>query len=296
MKFSEFTEIANCPLCEGREYRVLKPANYPTHLSGKDLLQTYSSSSDHVLMDQLVACKECGLAYLSPRVRSDIILKSYSDAVDPTFVKQNPFRISTFGRNLGDLSRRQKITPGPARKILDIGCASGAFLKAASDLGFSTVGVEPSRWMCEFGKKEYGLDLRQGTLEDHRFQDGEFDMVTLWDVIEHLVDPKKTLAEAERVLKEDGLLIVNYPDFGSFASRILGRKWPFLLSVHLIYFTPATIRRLLSKCGFEVVELRPYWQTLELGYVMQRAIPYFAFFRWMEKIVNALGMGKVPFR
>ena len=150
--------------------------------------------------------------------------------------------------------------------------------------------------MCEFGKKEYGLDLRQGTLEDHRFQDGEFDMVTLWDVIEHLVDPKKTLAEAERVLKEDGLLIVNYPDFGSFASRILGRKWPFLLSVHLIYFTPATIRRLLSKCGFEVVELRPYWQTLELGYVMQRAIPYFAFFRWMEKIVNALGMGKVPFR
>lgn len=290
-----FTEKTVCPLCGYETYSVLRDAEYPEGVSTDELLKTYSSSSDHVLMDQLVKCQRCSLAYLNPRVRSEIILKSYSEAVDPTFVQQNQFRISTFRRSLEEICRRHAVTPSVDLRVLDIGCASGAFLKAAKDLGFSTVGVEPSRWMCEFGRREYDLDLRPGTLEEHRFQDREFDIVTLWDVIEHLVDPKKILRESLRTLKPDGLLVINYPDYGSLASRLLGWKWPFLLSVHLTYFTRTTIRRLLQECGFEVLEIRPYWQTLELGYVMQRAAPYFGFFRWIEKVVRAMGLGKFPF-
>jgi hypothetical protein len=82
------------------------------------------------------------------------------------------------------------------------------------------------------------------------------------------------LVECHRVLKPDGLLIVNYPDIQSLVARLMGRRWVFLLSVHLYYFTPATIRTMLEKTGFKVARFKRHWQSLELGYILFRMQPY----------------------
>jgi hypothetical protein len=73
------------------------------------------------------------------------------------------------------------------------------------------------------------------------------------------------------LIKPGGLLIVNYPDRGSWLARILGRRWPFLSSVHLFYFTRGTIARLLETHQFQVVQMRPHVQRLELDYLLWRA-------------------------
>ncbi len=290
---ADLLEYASCPICDGDQYEVKYPSSYPTHLSKEELLQVYRSSSDHQLMDALVKCKNCSLVYLNPRVRSEIALESYSSAEDPTFISQNEFRIRTFQRSWKKVMQLTR-TSVPQGKILDIGCAGGAFLKAARDLGFEGIGVEPNRWLCEQGKKAYDLDLRSGTLTNHSFEPESFQFVTLWDVLEHLYDPLEILRQSARLLSKEGFLVVNYPDYQSLARRMLGRRWPFFLSVHLFYFTSDTVTRLLNRAGFEVVSLSPHWQTLETAYVLKRASAYFSILGTFEKMARDIGIGQFP--
>lgn len=223
-----------------------------------------------------------------------MILEGYSSAVDPTFVAQDGQRLKTFRRALDHLIARHPLKPGSS--VLDVGCAGGAFPKAASDAGFDVVGVEPSRWLAEQGQERYGIDIRPGTLAEQDFGNRRFDLVTLWDVIEHLTDPDEVLADIRALLAPGGLLVVNYPDYGALVARLMGRRWPFLLSVHLLYFTRRTIRAFLEKRGFEVLEIRPFFQTLELGYVLERGEPYAPpFVKPLRHLVRAARLGRVPF-
>ena len=83
--------------------------------------------------------------------------------------------------------------------------------------------------MAEWGKGHYGIDIVPGTIFDMDLEDASFDVVTLWDVIEHTPDPTSVLEECRRVLKPGGLLVVNIPDIGSLVSSLMGRRWVFLL-------------------------------------------------------------------
>jgi 2-polyprenyl-3-methyl-5-hydroxy-6-metoxy-1,4-benzoquinol methylase len=178
--------------------------------------------------------------------------------------------------------------------VLDVGCAGGAFPKAAKDLGFDVVGVEPSTWLAEQGRSLYGLDIRAGLLQDQNFPDQSFDLISLWDVIEHLPDAHAVVGDIHRLLRPGGHLIVNTPDYGSLARKLLGPKWPMLLSVHLIYFTQETMRDFLRRDDFEVVDFRPFWQTLQLGYVLKRASAYFSVFGLAQKATDALRLSGIP--
>jgi SAM-dependent methyltransferase len=274
---------------------VILPARYPKQVTRDELLRIYSSSSDHQLMDQLVRCVSCRLIYLNPRIKASIIMTSYSAAVDPVFFEQNPMRIKTFDRCFRKVLRRFSITPDPSKKILDIGSAGGAFLKAAADLGFTGVGVEPSAWLCEQGRVRYHLDLRPGDLAQQHFPDTSFFMVTLWDVLEHLAQPGDILDEAHRILAADGYLLLNLPNYESAVSRLMGKRWPFLLNVHLTYFTADTLEKMLNRHGFRAMSVTPFFQTLELGYVMTRAAQVAQPISWVKKLIDALGMGRWPF-
>src|SRR5262249_5998421 len=97
---SDLLQRVSCPVCRHSDFEVIYPAHYPQGLTQKKLLEVYSASSERKLMDQLVRCTYCSLGYLNPRVRSDIILSAYSDAVDPTFFEQNSYRIATFRQSL----------------------------------------------------------------------------------------------------------------------------------------------------------------------------------------------------
>lgn len=294
MTDSSLWETILCPLCGSSDYAVICQAHYPADWDKEKIMEIYFSSSDHKLSDQLVKCKECGLVYINPRILPALIIKSYSNAVDPRFVQQNPHRIRSFSSQFRKLIKKMNITPDRKKKVLDIGCAGGAFPKAANDLGFTVTGIEPSKWMCEFAQAEYGLDIRPGTIFDQDFQKGSFDIITLWDVLEHLPSPAAVLEECHKYLHDDGFLVLTYPDYGSWVARILGKNWPFLLSVHLTYYTRKTIQKQLSQTGYVTVWLKPYWQTLQLDYLLERASRYFSILKPFSWFVKASGLSKIP--
>jgi len=292
----ELIETVPCPLCESHKFKVLLPAHYPGDMDKDKLLEVYHSSSDDTLFDQLVECEKCSLVYLNPRIKEQLILESYKSAVDTIFIEQNENRIKTFKNSIKYISKKYDIKLTESTNVLDIGCAGGAFPKAASDLGLSVIGLEPSSWLAEQARNRYGLDVRAGVLEEHNFDRSSFDVVTLWDVIEHLTRPDAVINQIHMLLKDDGILVINYPDYDSWVRRFLKFRWPFFLSVHLIYFTPETIKKFLQKEKYVVVEIKPYFQTLEFGYILKRASTTFGIIKPLYKLVKLLGLAKVPFK
>jgi hypothetical protein len=163
-----------CPSCKERNYTVILRSTYPIDIDLSELLQTYSSSSDIMLMDQLVKCNKCGLIYINPQLKPDLILGGYVEAIDPIFILQNTQRIKTFTRSLSWVCKKLNITPNKQIKVLDVGCAGGAFPVAADLAGFSIVGIEPSKWLSKKAREEYKLDIRTGPLEEQNFAKKKF--------------------------------------------------------------------------------------------------------------------------
>jgi SAM-dependent methyltransferase len=287
-------ETILCPICGSDGMEVVRPSRYPASITAEDINALYSASSSHILKDQVVQCQGCSLIYVNPRPLTELTIGSYSSAVDPTFVAQNDDRIATFRRSLSGVLRKLGQSGGNGRRLLDIGCAGGAFPVTARHLGFAPVGVEPSRWMADYGRRTYGLDIRDGILEAGMFPPESFDVVTLWDVIEHVPQPHELLTLAHDLLKPRGLLLVNYPDVGSFAARLLGSRWPFWLSVHLFYYTRATMARQLARAGYSLIWQEPCWPSLQAGYVFERAAPYFRPAGWLVPVLDALHLSRIP--
>lgn len=241
----------------------------------------------------MVRCLGCDLHYVRPRLKWELILEGYRSGSDETFVSQVAFRERTFARCLDKIEAAAR---PPGRRVLDVGAAGGSFLAVAQRRGYEPDGCEPSAWMCGFARERYGLALTPGTIFDLERPAGSVDLLTLFDVIEHTPDPKAVLRRAHELLAPGGVLAISYPDYASLAARAMGSRWVFLLTVHLYYFVPATLRRLLEACGFRAVRFSPHLQTLELGYVAQRAAPYLGpLGALLTGSVRLLGLGRLPF-
>ncbi|NUN11899.1 class I SAM-dependent methyltransferase [Candidatus Micrarchaeota archaeon] len=261
-------EEVNCNLCGQNDYTIIYKAK---PIEDIDLAKVYSASGHDFLKEQVVKCKNCGFMYINPRIKGDLVVKGYSDAVDPDHVSQGDGRMATFKDGMKIIS---KLYPNKG-KLLDVGSAGGFFVKAAEEEGWEGYGVEPSKWMVDWGKKNLGLkNFKSGTLESAKYPDNYFDVVTLWDVLEHVPDPSATLREVNRILKPGGLVVINYPNIGSKLAKMAGRKWWFLLSIHLYYFTPETISKMLEKEKFTPFYYKRHWQKLALGYLFYRVEPY----------------------
>jgi SAM-dependent methyltransferase len=263
-------ESVPCNVCGSDAFDVVVPSRRDPSRP-LDLADVFRSSGDEPLQDQMVRCRECGLHYVRPRLRWDLVLQGYRGAVDDTFVAQAPFRERTFRRCLDRIERALRPR---GRRVLDVGAAGGSFLAVCGERGYEPLGCEPSTWLCAFAREHYGLTLHPGTLFDMDLAAGSIDLLTLWDVIEHTPDPAAVLRRAHELLAPGGVLAISYPDYGSWAARALGKRWPFLLTVHLYYFDPRAMTALLRRTGFEPVRWQPHLQTLEMGYVGQRAAPY----------------------
>lgn len=283
-------EPVTCNLCGADDYSVVYPAQYD-EARYDDLAVVFKSSGDERLVDRLVRCNRCTLQYLNPRLRQELILNGYSAGADEAFVSQNAARESTFRGCLNTIEAKTGWRRG---RLLDVGTAGGAFLHVARQRGWEVVGCEPNRWLCEWAKRQYDLDLVPGTIFDMQLPAQQCDVATLWDVLEHTTDPKTVLRECHRVLKPSGVVAVNYPDIESLVAKLMGRRWVFLLSVHLYYYSPSTMARTLRECGFEPFYSRAHWQTLELGYIITRMEAYLRTpARLVGAVVKALRLGRL---
>jgi SAM-dependent methyltransferase len=209
---------------------------------------------------RVVRCPACGLAWVSPRPGPEEIGRYYPDTYtwrpDSRGAETAVHRLERWYRfHLLRYETRQLLAGtdlGPGDAVLDVGCSSGDRMLVLKQAGLKPAGCDIGA-TADFARSITGLDVRRGTLEEARFEDGRFRAVTLHNVLEHVHDPRRLLAEARRVLAPGGWLVVQSPSASSLQARIFGRRWAALdVPRDLYYYTPALLARLLEGAGFEV--------------------------------------------
>ena len=230
----------------------------------------------------VVTCEDCDLTYVTPRLKDGHLIdevydegywssdsakdRGYSD-----YRADAPLYLRTYRRRVSVI-RRHFARPG---RVLDVGCAAGYFLKVMQEEGWEVTGVEPSDAIRPQAAERLGAErVRGGLLHEQGFEDGSFDLITLWDVIEHIPDFVGALEEVRRLLAPGGKLLIETQNVASRAARVLGKKWQhYKHAEHIYHFNPATLRVALERAGFAILENSPRLggKYVSMGFLSERA-------------------------
>jgi 2-polyprenyl-3-methyl-5-hydroxy-6-metoxy-1,4-benzoquinol methylase len=292
-------EHVPCNLCGADDYLVRYPSTI-TASNGRPAdpehyLCTTLSYGEHY---RIVRCRQCGLVYVNPQRKPADILDDYESVVDTRYLDEQAARVATFARNIRPLEKLvgheadqraggRRDTNHP--RLLDVGAHVGVFVEVASGRGWEACGLEPSRWAVEQGRGR-GLNMIQGTLRDAELDAASYDALTMWDVVEHLVDPMADLVEAARLLKPGGVLLVHTINIDSALARLMGKRWPWLVEMHNYFFSPDTLGAMAEKAGLEVRSSHTQGRYLHLGYLLSRLSGFNATLgKWAEGAAKTLG-------
>jgi 2-polyprenyl-3-methyl-5-hydroxy-6-metoxy-1,4-benzoquinol methylase len=229
-------DFRNCPNCGHEKYRIrYREGNFV-----------------------IVQCKNCALVYLAnPPDESTLYEEYYEDIV---------YKAADYSRDSGDIRLSTLFTINEQRlgfmkkekkqgELLDIGCGLGFFMKSARDKGYAVSGIDTSSRATEYAQKEFGLSAKNETLTDVIQKGSKFDIITLWHVLEHYLNPRNRLVEIHQLLKDDGICFVEVPNLNSLKFKLSRQKWsggnhP---KYHRSFFSFKTLEATLKQAGFSSV-------------------------------------------
>jgi len=234
-------ETVNCLLCGASQRQVLyRLRDWACELPGDF---------------QLVVCETCGFVYQSPRPTQTTIGQYYPEDYQPFWrtIDAEPNRWRRWLRRRQWRTRCQQVSNlRPGGHLLDVGASTGVFLNEMRLYGdWTLAGVELNDKAAQYARQTFGLEIFVGQIEDAPWKPGTFDVITLWDVLEHLPQPVSALRKIRELLTADGYLIFSVPNGNSLDARLFGQYWIGLDAPrHMSVFTLESLRRLLQKTGY----------------------------------------------
>jgi 2-polyprenyl-3-methyl-5-hydroxy-6-metoxy-1,4-benzoquinol methylase len=166
------------------------------------------------------------------------------------------------------LLARHAARPG---RLLDVGGAAGFFVDEARRAGWDAVGVDVSPAMVDWGRSQLGAELICSTFARAEIRPPPFDAITMWDYLEHSIDPRSDLERARTLLRPGGVLALSTGDIGSVVARLTGRRWHLLTPEHHnFFFDRKTLRRLLEQTGFTVRDARHRAGVYSIAHVLYK--------------------------
>ena len=281
----ELLEEVDCPLCGSAEKEQLFATRDRLH----DLEGVFT----------LMRCQRCGLLYLSPRPTRQAIGRYYPDDYFPYAQRSFPPLLAALVRRWGGAERRVRAVMRfvPRGRLLDIGCGAGDFLEALlRHEDWEAQGGELNRSLATATARRLGIEVFGGELTDADLPEGYFDVVTLWNVLEHLFDPLPTLRRIHGLLRPGGLLALSVPNTEGIDARLFGPFWVELDSPrHLALFSPRNLDRALCETGFHPLAQECFYGTytghaLSLRFLMEERWGKGAS-RWAQRwVVNNLAL------
>jgi len=231
----------------------------------------------------IVKCKDCGFCFVYPQENPADIAERYnsSEYFNTKFVQKFGYGDYESVRPLNDIwfskiSRRIKKIAPPPGKILDIGSALGHFLIIARENGWSPYGLERSDFAYQYCQEKYDFPVYQGTMENNTIpSDLKFQVVTLFDVLEHVLDIRKAMESVASFVEPKGYLIINTPNEGGISRKLMRRYWfHFKPYEHTYYFSPQTLTQLLNDYGFKVIKIERCYKIVNVDAMFNRIFHY----------------------
>ncbi len=213
----------------------------------------------------IVRCRRCSLVYVGEEVSDALLGELYSAGYyqgrdGSGFHDYSAEEAKYRPRFAGRIARmRGFVEEGRDDvRVLDVGCALGWFVSEAVRAGWAAEGVDKSEYCRSFAAEKLGVTVHAGGLEDVTIPDAGYDLVTLWDTIEHLPDPRGMLATVRDYVAPGGWVALTTGNHDSVRARLKGRDWALVRPPkHLFYFTPRTLTSLVEQAGFAVIDTWP---------------------------------------
>lgn len=236
------------------------------HTEGQCILCGFSKFNELLIEEKfgfqfsVVICKKCGMIFTHPRPSMDWLTKLYEDLDKSKFLTHAKKWESNYRKGISIISTYKR-----DGRLLDVGCGAGYFANLATDAGFEVTGTDLAKSAVEFASKNFRLSVHHGDMSELKLKPRSFDLVTLWNVLEHILDPVKTLRACYSILEDDGIIYLETPNANLlrlcahnpllFSLRKRLRKDSSLIPwMHINYFSPYTLKLLLTTTGFEIVK------------------------------------------
>jgi len=280
-------EYRNCPCCGQDDFEVLFESNVKADDFQKSVKTVYMIPGGR--WGRHVRCRNCKFIYVNPIDKASEINKAYSQrkSTDASIIRESRLRASK--SQIGLVKRYKNGT-----YLLDIGCGEGFFLFNASNAGYITKGIELSQDAVEYAKREFGLDVEAKPFEELRFPEGYFDVVTLWQVLEHVPYPLVILEEVHKILKPEGMLVASTPNIEGIPAKILGKRWWSIRRLHINQFTIKTLTTVLKNTGFKNISSVSYKEYISLLMLFLPVLKYLKLYEPLKGLFYPSSMlGKI---
>ena len=248
---SEQPKPGNCPYCKSPSSKI------EYDLTWKD---------DRFATYHVARCRDCDVGFVLPLPTPDELNVLYNSleyqAGDRTTINYTEASEEVVNAGIakerGFVAKYAPYVPSSG-KILDIGAGWGTLLKSLSNKGYETVGLELSEVTARFAMDRLGLEIHTLPVEQlDQVPSGPFDLIIMRHTLEHFYDPNSVLQSVKQQLSEDGRLIIEVPDYGSYDRKTYGTSWPGFGPYHLWYFTKPSLKRILKDNGFEVLKFHQF--------------------------------------
>lgn len=222
---------------------------------------------------RIATCLECGSGFVDELPSPERIEQEYGEDFFGVNAKFSTEAVSpeseTNCRSHWELVTRFL----PKGALLDIGCATGDFLLTAPSGDWQLSGVEFSPYASNLARKRTRLPVLQGGIEQATrvVVSHSLDAITLWDVIEHVPDPRACLRTCRGLLRDDGFLFLTTGRFDSLSARLMGRRWHLMIPPrHLFFFSLRGIRLLLESCGFRWLGMSYEGRSVPRDFIVEK--------------------------
>jgi SAM-dependent methyltransferase len=259
----------------------------PCPLCGEDAPELVMIACDRLFgrpgTYRMVRCTRCDMRYLSPRPTLAALGAHYPDDY---FIYQTPEQSPAFMRPFQSFvnwlrwrAYIPRLERGRGRvdastKIVDVGCGLNDFLALLQKMrGCQGVGVDFKPELVAYVRDKRKMPIFAGTLQDARFETGQYDLVTMNEYLEHEPDPRGVLTEARRITRKGGHLAVEVPYIEGLPARMFGSRWSQVDAPrHLSYFTRAALAEMLKRCGYKLVHTETFQMPVLLGVSVLQAL------------------------
>jgi len=225
------------------------------NLCGSDNIKLLYKKDDF----NILKCNSCRFIFndkwdtLSDEIRFGSEKSLNVDKVKTRFNEEKELYYERFRKELLGIRRFKKIG-----RILDIGCGYGYFLELAKKEGWKVRGIDCDRSAVKFCKEFLSLEVTCGKLDERQYPEKHFDVVTLFHALEHIPDFQQTVSKVKKIIKPRGLIVIDVPNVDDLRRALVGKNWAMFKKEHLWYFSASTLRILLERYGFRILEVRPH--------------------------------------
>ncbi len=159
----------------------------------------------------------------------------------------------------------------PSGRLFDLGAGWGHFLQTGKHLGYDVHGIEVADMPFKYAREELNLPVEHINFFDMEIPDNGYDLITMWDVLEHIPDADKVIEKCNRMLNDGGYVIIQVPQIDSVFARLLKENWHMIGTGHVNYFSKKTVKKLFDNYGFKVKKIKSSFELkLFLMYVLGR--------------------------